>query len=415
MNKIFIIGNGFDLAHGLPTSYNHFIDDFWKKITINYEEEYIKKIVYVDEINSGFLKYNSINSFDNIVANIEEHCKEYGYFYDKINHQYYTDRSRSHPIFKFQNDFFGKLNTHKTVYNWVDVENLYYYELKKIVKSQKLNLDRSDEDFLIDKKKLVKKLNSEFDQIKDLFIKYIKDEVIDKYDFSDNLGSRYWKEYYDILMPFSISLDDKSKIFFEFTDDKDVQELKNLYEDQKEGGFFNQSYFLCFNYTPTAQTYFSIMRDEKIEVKLNYIHNSILSESDSIIFGFGDEMDDDYKLIENIDDNEYLKNFKSFQYSQNSSYNYLLAFINSNRYQICVLGHSCGLSDRVLLNTLFEHKNCRSIKVFYHESYKKDNYTDIIQNISRHFTDKQLMRERVVNKTLSSPMKQVQVPMINKE
>ncbi len=29
MNRIILIGNGFDLAHGLETSYKDFIDDFW--------------------------------------------------------------------------------------------------------------------------------------------------------------------------------------------------------------------------------------------------------------------------------------------------------------------------------------------------------------------------------------------------
>ena len=66
------------------------------------------------------------------------------------------------------------------------------------------------------------------------------------------------------------------------------------------------------------------------------------------------------------------------------------------------MGHSCGLSDRTLLNTLFEHENCLSIKVFYHEYDRinhKDNYDDITKNISRNFKDKSKMRAKVVNKT----------------
>ena len=31
MNRIILIGNGFDLAHGLPTSYNDFIKDYSNK------------------------------------------------------------------------------------------------------------------------------------------------------------------------------------------------------------------------------------------------------------------------------------------------------------------------------------------------------------------------------------------------
>ena len=48
MNRLVIIGNGFDLAHGLPTSYKHFIDDYWKTIcdtkgskTIKYNDELV--------------------------------------------------------------------------------------------------------------------------------------------------------------------------------------------------------------------------------------------------------------------------------------------------------------------------------------------------------------------------------------
>jgi hypothetical protein len=75
------------------------------------------------------------------------------------------------------------------------------------------------------------------------------------------------------------------------------------------------------------------------------------------------------------------------------------------------MGHSCGLSDRTLLNTIFEHNNCRSIKVFYHKKENGlDNYTEIIQNISRHFNKKKLMREKIVNKTLCKPLPQLKLP-----
>ena len=74
--------------------------------------------------------------------------------------------------------------------------------------------------------------------------------------------------------------------------------------------------------------------------------------------------------------------------------------INSTPYQVYIMGHSCGNSDRTLLNTLFEHKNCISIKpLYYIKEDGSDNYLEIIQNISRNFTDMKLMRDRVVNKT----------------
>jgi len=32
MNRIILIGNGFDLAHGMKTSYGDFINDYWGEI-----------------------------------------------------------------------------------------------------------------------------------------------------------------------------------------------------------------------------------------------------------------------------------------------------------------------------------------------------------------------------------------------
>ncbi|RMZ61332.1 hypothetical protein D1632_00110 [Chryseobacterium nematophagum] len=34
------------------------------------------------------------------------------------------------------------------------------------------------------------------------------------------------------------------------------------------------------------------------------------------------------------------------------------------------MAHSCGNTDRTLLNTIFEHENCVSVKIFYHQESK---------------------------------------------
>ena len=86
----------------------------------------------------------------------------------------------------------------------------------------------------------------------------------------------------------------------------------------------------------------------------------------------------------------------------------MLQFIESDYYQIYIMGHSCGNSDRTLLNTLFEHKNCVSIKPYYYQKTDgTDNYMEIVQNICRNFTDMKLMRDRVVNKTFCKPLPQI--------
>lgn len=150
-----------------------------------------------------------------------------------------------------------------------------------------------------------------------------------------------------------------------------------------------------FNYTTLADMYFPY----NDLFRVNHIHG-MLSEPEGIIFGYGDEMDENYKRMADKNENEYLRNIKSIKYLETSNYRNLLEFIESDSFQIFIMGHSCGNSDRTMLNTLFEHENCVSIKPFYHVFEDgRDNYMELAQNISRSFTDKALMRARVVNKT----------------
>ena len=104
-----------------------------------------------------------------------------------------------------------------------------------------------------------------------------------------------------------------------------------------------------------------------------------------------------------------VKNIKSIRYLESDNYRRLLQFIDSAPYQIYIMGHSCGNSDRTLLNTLFEHPKCVSIKPFYYQWQDeqgewRDNYIEIIQNISRNFNSMQTMRDRMVNKEFCRPL-----------
>ena len=168
---------------------------------------------------------------------------------------------------------------------------------------------------------------------------------------------------------------------------------------------------LNFNYTPIAIAYLLIQIENlkygtDLKAEMIFIHGDI-TKPKTLIFGYGDELDDAYPSILRNENQEYLKYIKSIKYLETDNYRKLLEFIESDKYQIYIMGHSCGNSDRTLLNTLFEHKNCVSIKPYY---YKKedgsDNYMDIAQNICRNFTDMKLFRERVVCKTNCIPMPQ---------
>jgi flagellar basal body rod protein FlgB len=403
MNRLIIVGNGFDLAHGLPTGYCDFIDWYWKRVF----EDLIKQdkfaMAYNDELISFMCKFShtySPKAFDDFKKIMT--YQEYDNFIESLKTTSKMYHGYSSNL-KFKNGFFSTINDARNK-NWVDIENEYYKLLIDSLK-YKNNLQ-------------VKILNQEFDVVKRLLEKYLFENVEYKYDFSESIDTEKIIDIFNL----SDRLSKPNKFLQEF-DDNEQEHLMDWIKHFNDFGYFSignydlevKNLFLNFNYTPTVDIYSSIMnksnRYQYGRSNLIQIHGKLEDFHNPINFGFGDEMDDDYKAIEKKDDNEYLRNMKSFQYLQNSNYKNMLSFIESDKFQVYIMGHSCGLSDRILLNKIFEHNNCKSIKVFYYKNEESDNYTEIVQNISRHFNKKEMMRERIVNKTLCEPLPQIKLPL----
>ena len=103
---------------------------------------------------------------------------------------------------------------------------------------------------------------------------------------------------------------------FSKVDQIDIENEKKEYLLRAENP--SQVMILNFNYTSTIFQY--LVEAGQMNVEPNFIHGKLNGgKENKINFGFGDEMDEEYKLIENIVNNEFLKNFKSFQYLQNSN------------------------------------------------------------------------------------------------
>jgi len=165
--------------------------------------------------------------------------------------------------------------------------------------------------------------------------------------------------------------------------------------------------FVNFNYTKTLELYTS--KNFPTKNNLINIHGELVNPSNSIIFGYGDEMDPHYAKIENLNSNEFLRNIKSFGYFRTDNYQRVLRFIEGKYkpFTVKILGHSCGLSDRILLNTIFEHHNCKAIKIYYYQKSETENdYFEKTQEISRHFksTGKGDMRTKIVPFSQSVPL-----------
>lgn len=405
MNRIILIGNGFDLAHGLPTRYEDFINWYWERRLIGFALNYSR--VDASDILCTFKTKSAITWND--VLN------EWKYKYDAQNGAQFMKEAIIEDKENFQIEysaFFGDICKSIETKGWVDIENEYYRFLKGIAKKEpgfKCTLQELNEQLACIQTLLIEYLDSlnknvpTIQELKSIIYEPIKLQdvsVAGQKDLSDCLGARFQHNPPSLLYKLADNNPIIGKDFFNkesvLTAQKEHDERYEKIELQP-----GKILFLNFNYTENAKRYFS-----KKEFEFTYIHGRLKNE-DSIIFGYGDELDKDYYDILNLNDNEYLRNMKFVKYLESSNYRNMLSFIESAPYQVYIMGHSCGNSDRTLLNTLFEHRNCVTIKPFYHQKDSKtDNYLSIVQNISRNFTDMKLMRDRVVNKTFCEPLPQ---------
>ena len=404
MNRLVLIGNGFDLAHELKTSYKDFIYWYWKQRIVgtcgkfgNTSDDGLCTITVLGDAtwNTAWFHYSS-------------------FFREATGKELLAQLSN--PKKGFQIDFTPFFeNIHKSIETkgWVDIENEYYRLLEHF------SIERYSE-------KEIAKLNNQLRYLQKLLTEYLIEINQKEVSVNKNVNERI----YAPIQPCDISIEakDKWKQYIHECRIKDLnfwrRRLNNygiigsscnpylrdiskpeknidvMSEIPRPYGLPESIMLLDFNYTRTVRNY---KKTEDI-----FIHNQIhgrIEAPERMIFGYGDEFDDKYRKLQDLNNNDCLTNIKTIKYQESDNYRKVLQFIESDYFQVCIMGHSCGNSDRTLLNTIFEHKNCVSIKPYYYlKEDGTDNYIELIQNISRNFKDMKLMRDRVVNKEYCEPL-----------
>lgn len=424
MNRIVLIGNGFDLAHELPTSYTSFINNFWNdfiKMEITNYTDYSKDGITLKTTKGHPLSYYFKSDKQWNYSTIIERVK-------RVNENSKIDFHSSSIIFSIDNKFLKYISKQAGINNWLDIENTYYQFLLSILIDKTIDRECIYTD--------IKLLNSDFNYVKTklegYFTKCSQDnntlEAIQSIyniifssfylqDFTEKAKEQIAKEEIrkieivanNVEDPELIGFSPKTQPFLNLYEHYDykklIHDLINPTISDERFDLRPSSYlFLNFNYTNTERLY-NINSNENIDSI--HVHGELGNIDNPIIFGYGDELEENYKLVENQLNDDFLENIKSVQYLHTDNYKRLLNFINSDFYQVIILGHSCGNSDRTLLNTLFEHENCVSIKPYYFlnnsTELPTDNYSSIIKNITRCFTSKATLRDKVVNKKFCIP------------
>lgn len=304
MNKLFILGNGFDLAHKLPTSYEHFITDYLKQAlhsAIDSNDHVFKdELIQVETFRYHFRSeeiegLNSIEDFHNYVNQYKEYIHV-----------------------EYKNQFFKQLvSVEEGLCLWYDIEKFYYKELVRVA-SEGATATGIQE---------VLELNNTLDVIKNKLEQYLDNKI----RIPSQVSNIHSTRFYDIF--------------------------------SKHGE--PQTMVLNFNYTDTIKLYLPFLGNN---TKIINLHGQLNNENNPLVFGYGDNRDKNYRDIQELDQPEYLRFMKHFSYNLNGNQTDLIAFLNSGEFTVEIIGHSCGLSDRTIFHRIFQHQMFQGLKIYYYQT-----------------------------------------------
>lgn len=397
MNRLILIGNGFDIAHKIKTSYKDFILDYLKKVfkeaskinTYNTSKAYVDHFVIIKSNSS----YYTQSEIDHITID-DWDLKDFCFWFEKGDSLIISEKGDSFSAkvrsydykysAKFKSDLISKLISTCKEYNWVDIENEYY----------KILCELSSEN----KEKEILELNNGFQFLQSLLYDYlikIEEEYLsNKYNVSKS------SLIPQLLEPIEHNAAPKQPVSYKISANNSTPKTTTNKEPKKPKP--NSILFLNFNYTSTIESYVKEIQKTVPNTDVIYIHGKLNDKDNPMIFGYGDEEETNFEVLEKYD--ECLKYVKTYWYLRTPNYETFLKFIDSDEFEVYIMGHSCGMSDKTMLSSIFNNPNCKKIKALtYDKSFgSKDltiDTTDYIEKtyqIGRLFKNKADLRKKLI-------------------
>lgn len=409
--NILIIGNGFDLTHGLPTKYKDFLE-FIMILKKSYEYEYNKiykdillsddkKVILKEFIKSEKLSYEyyakngqhlkakyvyikeELNPIDLCIDLFKKKCEnQFNLEIKDSNQNLYNKYKEYNPklewLFFKENlwleYFYSKIKPKTTIgENWIDLES----EIAKVIKCLEEN-EKNPKQPLISFKDL-KKIGELFKYNNAINIegreKYIKKLEDDLNNFIDCL------ELYILLFDDNILLND---IFIE----------KIIFSKIIDT-------VISFNYT---NTYCKIVKN----VDVDFIHGK--AGEHNLVLGIDETIEKDEDIKKDISCIRFKKYFQRIHkktglkykdWLENANDKKLDGFFNNStadkiKHNICIFGHSLDVTDKDILNYIILHKNVGKTTIYYHN---EEAYAQQIANLVK-VIDKDKLIEFVGDKKI---------------
>lgn len=269
--NILVIGNGFDLAHGLPTKYRDFLE--WVKV--------IKQVVKIKNGDTlANVDWGNINfQIKELIINNKMYGNKSIFSQEQIWNELLDDN--------FWIDYFLQCDMYQKE-NWIDFES----EIKKII--QLLDFDMFGEEYELDDD--INKSSSKF--LKNVYIKRAIDlsasSIITYRQMRDKLRTDLNKliRALEIFLSHFVNGQICNKIL------PNIEKIMKYPFENADGSIENKiSYIVSFNYTNTYERIY--FKNENIDNYIHYIHGKAdiihKMEENNMVLGIDEFLSDDRK------------------------------------------------------------------------------------------------------------------------
>lgn len=389
MTDLLIVGNGFDLYHGLPTRYTDFLKfiSYWSIFWDNYNGE--AKAQVCTPFRVKLSEQNEI-----IEESMRDFASHQGYY--KYEHLEFIN---SH-IDNLWIQYFLKKQLSSV--NWIDFEGEIYNVLKLV--------EEYYSEFIPEMRKRndapIKYIPGDMSTVINIFKKNCPEEYI---DFTQEIISRRDTEKDKLknnkemlLSTMKRELDDLIKCLdyylLDFVSNIKVEQYS---EQIKELSYIN---LLNFNYT---YTYASVYGKNSLR-EHHRIHGDCLEED--MVLGIPDE-----SFPSTLD---YIYFQKYFQRIQKRTGNYYKSWITEPNAReksledvpinVFIMGHSLADSDKGILKEIFMNDFVCKITIFYHSQLAYEQQViNLVSMFGKDFVIEQTANDRIVFEKLKKPQKRV--------
>lgn len=354
-DAVFVIGNGFDMAHELNTDYWSFAN--W---------------LYTDVILKELEECHDHGKAGDLLQSIYEGNQKLSFFYKADGKALSLKKviDSNHLIILLNYNQLGFLSTlyEGGAADWNQVESIYFREICYLI--EKANSQEGDSQEILCR--LIEGLDRQFDIIKRYLQRYLKTKQIPARETISNFTSI----------------------------------LNNLTKEYETLTVVN------FNYTDSFSRYKpNILHITSENIRQINVHGVLNEENDApsnIVFGFGNEDDPEYKKIKGRDLRKVYTNFKTFEYVKRAQYSQVLGAMagRDESIDIHVFGHSLSMCDKTLLKTMFTSPSCHKIQLYKRtdldEESQIEDFMEKVFNIDMIVESESTVRSKVVNLEVST-------------